>query len=138
MVLADDNFASIAHAVEEGRTIYDNLRKAIVFILATNGAQALTITVAVLMGEPLPITAAQVLWGQHGDGGDAIDGAGVRAPRSGHHGASAAPARCSDVERRDPVAHRLCLGDHPCRRVYRSSSGRSEAAPISRRRARWR
>ena len=62
MVLADDNFASIAHAVEEGRTVYDNLRKAIVFILATNGAQALTITVAVLMGEPLPITAAQVLW----------------------------------------------------------------------------
>jgi magnesium-transporting ATPase (P-type) len=62
MVLADDNFASIAHAVEEGRTVYDNLRKAIVFILATNGAQALTITVAVLMGEPLPITAVQVLW----------------------------------------------------------------------------
>ena len=62
MVLADDNFASIAHAVEEGRTVYDNLRKAIVFILATNGAQALTITVAVLMGELLPITAVQVLW----------------------------------------------------------------------------
>jgi magnesium-transporting ATPase (P-type) len=62
MVLADDNFASIAHAVEEGRTVYDNLRKAIVFILATNGAQALTITVAVLMGDPLPITALQVLW----------------------------------------------------------------------------
>jgi magnesium-transporting ATPase (P-type) len=62
MVLADDNFASIAHAVEEGRTVYDNLRKAILFILATNGAQALTITIAVLLGEPLPITAVQVLW----------------------------------------------------------------------------
>jgi len=62
MVLADDNFASIAHAVEEGRTVYDNLQKAILFILATNGAQALTITVAVLLGEPLPITAVQILW----------------------------------------------------------------------------
>ncbi len=62
MVLADDNFASIAHAVEEGRTVYDNLQKAILFILATNGAQALTITVAVLLGEALPITAVQILW----------------------------------------------------------------------------
>jgi magnesium-transporting ATPase (P-type) len=62
MVLADDNFASIAHAVEEGRTVYDNLQKAILFILATNGAQALTITVAVLLGEQLPITAVQILW----------------------------------------------------------------------------
>jgi magnesium-transporting ATPase (P-type) len=62
MVLADDNFTSIAHAVEEGRTIYDNLQKAILFILATNGAQALTITVAVLLGEHLPITAVQILW----------------------------------------------------------------------------
>jgi magnesium-transporting ATPase (P-type) len=62
MVLADDNFASIGHAVEEGRTVYDNLRKAGVFVLATNGAQALTITVAVLLGEHLPITAVQILW----------------------------------------------------------------------------
>ena len=62
MVLADDNFASIAHAVEEGRTVYDNLQKAILFILATNGAQALTIVVAVLLGEQLPITAVQILW----------------------------------------------------------------------------
>lgn len=62
MVLADDNFTSIAHAVEEGRTVYDNLQKAILFILATNWAQALTITVAVLVGEQLPITALQILW----------------------------------------------------------------------------
>ena len=62
MVLADDNFASIAHAVEEGRTVYDNLQKAILFILATNGAQALTIIVAVLLGSVLPITAVQILW----------------------------------------------------------------------------
>jgi magnesium-transporting ATPase (P-type) len=62
MVLADDNFASIAHAVEEGRTVYDNLQKAILFILATNGSQALTIILAVLLGETLPITAVQILW----------------------------------------------------------------------------
>ena len=62
MVLTDDNFTSIAHAVEEGRTVYDNLQKAILFILATNGAQALTIVVAVLLGEQLPITAVQILW----------------------------------------------------------------------------
>ena len=62
MVLADDNFTSIAHAVEEGRTVYDNLHKAILFILPTNGAQALTIVVAVLLGEQLPITAVQILW----------------------------------------------------------------------------
>ncbi len=63
MVLADDNFASIAHAVEEGRTVYDNLRKAILFILPTNGAQALVIIAAILLGMAhLPITPVQILW----------------------------------------------------------------------------
>ncbi|WP_029010851.1 cation-transporting P-type ATPase [Azospirillum halopraeferens] len=62
MVLADDNFASIAHAVEEGRTVYDNLRKTILFMLPTNGGQALVILVAVLIGYTLPITPVQILW----------------------------------------------------------------------------
>jgi magnesium-transporting ATPase (P-type) len=62
MVLADDNFASIAHAVEEGRAVYDNLKKAILFILPTNGAQGLTIVAAVLLGVTLPLTPVQVLW----------------------------------------------------------------------------
>lgn len=62
MVLADDNFASIANAVEEGRTIYDNLRKAILFILPTNGAESFVIMAAVLMGLALPITPVQILW----------------------------------------------------------------------------
>jgi len=62
MVLADDNFASIASAVEEGRTIYDNLRKAILFILPTNGAESFVIMAAVLMGLTLPITPVQILW----------------------------------------------------------------------------
>lgn len=62
IVLTDDNFASIAAAVEMGRTIYDNLRKAIIFMLPTNGAQGLVILVAMLAGMTLPITPLQVLW----------------------------------------------------------------------------
>jgi magnesium-transporting ATPase (P-type) len=62
MVLTDDNFASIAHAVEEGRTVYDNLKKSILFILPTNGGEALTIIAAILFGRLLPITPAQILW----------------------------------------------------------------------------
>ena len=62
MVLADDNFASIAIAVEEGRTIYDNLRKAILFILPTNGAESFVIMAAVMIGIALPITPVQILW----------------------------------------------------------------------------
>jgi len=62
MVLADDNFSSIAYAVEEGRTVYDNLKKAIIFILPTNGGEAFTIVAAIAMGRMLPITAAQILW----------------------------------------------------------------------------
>jgi magnesium-transporting ATPase (P-type) len=59
----DDNFASIAAAVEEGRTIYDNIRKAIVFILPTNGGQAGVLMAAVLMGlHQLPVTPVQILW----------------------------------------------------------------------------
>ncbi|MBE0596418.1 MAG: HAD-IC family P-type ATPase, partial [Desulfuromonadales bacterium] len=62
MVLADDNFASIASAVEEGRTVYDNIRKAILFILPTNGAEALIILTAIALGRTLPITPVQILW----------------------------------------------------------------------------
>lgn len=62
MVLTDDNFASISHAVEEGRTVYDNLKKSILFILPTNGGEALTIIAAIVMGRMLPITPAQILW----------------------------------------------------------------------------
>jgi len=63
MVLADNNFASITHAVEEGRTVYDNLKKAILFILPTNGGQALVIIAAILFGfHQLPLTPVQILW----------------------------------------------------------------------------
>ena len=62
MVLTDDNFASIASAVEEGRTVYDNLKKAILFILPTNGGEAFTLVAAILLGRALPITPVQILW----------------------------------------------------------------------------
>lgn len=62
MVLADDNFASIASAVEEGRTVYDNIKKSILFILPTNGGEALTILGAIALGRVLPVTPAQILW----------------------------------------------------------------------------
>ncbi len=62
MVLADDNFTSIVNAVEEGRTVYDNIRKTILFILPTNGAEALVLVAAILMGVTMPITPAQILW----------------------------------------------------------------------------
>ena len=62
MILADDNFASIGAAVKEGRTVYNNIEKAILFLFPTNVAQALVIAVAILLGFTLPITAPQVLW----------------------------------------------------------------------------
>ncbi len=62
LVLADDNFASIAAAVREGRTVYDNIKKVISWTLPTNAGEALTIIVALFLGMALPITAVQILW----------------------------------------------------------------------------
>jgi magnesium-transporting ATPase (P-type) len=62
MILADDNFASITAAVKEGRTVYNNIEKAILFMLPTNVAQGLVIMVAIFFHFTMPITAPQVLW----------------------------------------------------------------------------
>jgi magnesium-transporting ATPase (P-type) len=62
MVLTDDNFASIAEAVRQGRTVYDNLKKAIVFLLPVNGGESFAIVLALLFGLTLPITPLQILW----------------------------------------------------------------------------
>ena len=62
LVLADDNFASIAAAVREGRTVYDNIKKVISWSLPTNAGEASTILVALLFGMTLPITPVQILW----------------------------------------------------------------------------
>lgn len=62
MVLADDNFATIASAVREGRAVYDNLKKFVLFMLPTNGGEALVVIAAILFELTLPLTPAQVLW----------------------------------------------------------------------------
>ena len=62
LVLADDNFASIAAAVREGRTVYDNLKKVISWTLPTNAGESMTVVLALLVGLALPVTAVQILW----------------------------------------------------------------------------
>jgi magnesium-transporting ATPase (P-type) len=61
-VLTDDNFSTIVSAVREGRTVYDNIVKSIIFILPTNLAEALVIFTAIMLGRMMPITPAQILW----------------------------------------------------------------------------
>ncbi|MDI9819142.1 MULTISPECIES: cation-transporting P-type ATPase [unclassified Legionella] len=62
MVITDDNFASIVAAVKEGRTVYDNLKKAILFLLPINGGETLSLAMAIILGYTLPITPVQILW----------------------------------------------------------------------------
>jgi Ca2+-transporting ATPase len=62
MVIADDNFATIVGAVEEGRRIYDNIRKGTSYLLAVSFAELATIFIAVALGYPIPLLAAQILW----------------------------------------------------------------------------
>jgi len=62
MVLADDNFATIVAAVEEGRRIYDNIKKYLAYLMRCNIAEVLVMVVAFILGFPLPLTAAQILW----------------------------------------------------------------------------
>ncbi|MFO7551010.1 MAG: HAD-IC family P-type ATPase, partial [Haliea sp.] len=62
LVLVDDNFATIVDAVRAGRTVYDNLKKVIGFLLPVNGGESLSLLLAILFGLTLPITAAQILW----------------------------------------------------------------------------
>ncbi|MEB3319906.1 MAG: HAD-IC family P-type ATPase [Cyanobium sp.] len=62
MLLTDDNFATIEAAVEEGRTVFLNLRKTLAFVLPVNGGASMTILLSAVLGAPLPITALQVLW----------------------------------------------------------------------------
>lgn len=66
MILVDDNFSSIVHAVEEGRGIYDNIRKFIQYLLSANLGEVLTIFIALIMApffaNSLPLIALQILW----------------------------------------------------------------------------
>jgi len=62
MVLSDDNFASIEKAIEEGRTIYANIKKSVLFLLSSNFAEVITMFVAILIGMPVPLIAIHILW----------------------------------------------------------------------------
>ena len=62
VVLLDDNFASLAAAVQEGRTVYQNLKKSVAFLLPINGGESISLIVALLWGLTLPIAPLQILW----------------------------------------------------------------------------
>lgn len=62
MILTDDNFATIVSAVKEGRGIYDNIRKAVHFLLSSNIGEIITIFIAILLNLPSPLLAVQLLW----------------------------------------------------------------------------
>jgi Ca2+-transporting ATPase len=62
MILTDDNFASIVNAVEEGRSIFDNIRKFVNYLLSSNLGEVLILFIAAIIGLPLPMVAVQILW----------------------------------------------------------------------------
>jgi magnesium-transporting ATPase (P-type) len=62
LVLTDDNFATIARAVKQGRVVYDNIKKSLIFLIPTNGGEAGLIFVALLLGLTMPVTVSQILW----------------------------------------------------------------------------
>ena len=141
MILADDNFASITAAVKEGRTVYNNIEKAILFMLPTNVAQALVIAVAIFFGFTMPITAPQVLWVNM----VTSVALGLVISFEPHEldvmQPAAARGRPSDPDRLRHLARRLrrpgaarlyaagVLLDEVARRLGRSSPGRSRSTP---------
>ena len=62
MILTDDNFASLEAAVEEGRAIFDNIKKYLIYLLSCNFSEILVLTGAIFLGLPLPLLALQILW----------------------------------------------------------------------------
>ncbi|HCR40529.1 MAG TPA: ATPase, partial [Lachnospiraceae bacterium] len=62
MILTDDNFTTIVHAIEEGRNIYNNIRKSVIFLLSCNLGEVITIFMSILLNWPVPLIATQLLW----------------------------------------------------------------------------
>lgn len=62
MILTDDNFTTIVHAIEEGRNIYNNIKKSVIFLLSCNLGEVITILLSILLNWPVPLLATQILW----------------------------------------------------------------------------
>ena len=62
MILTDDNFTTIVHAIEEGRNIYNNIKKSVIFLLSCNLGEVITIFISILLNWPVPLIATQLLW----------------------------------------------------------------------------
>ncbi len=136
MVLTDDNFATIASAVKEGRRVYDNLKKTILFIMPTNPAQGLLIVIALLAGNIIPLTPVLILWMNMATSATLSFGLGLRGRRAQHY----APPAASDRAARDGRLRRLARGlrrHHDCHRRLcagspgwpRAATARSSSAP---------
>ena len=105
MVLLDDNFATIVAAVEEGRTIYDNIRKFIRYTVTSNVGEIWVMLLAPFLGMPLPLHAAADPVDQPGHRRPARPGAGRRAGRARHHAAPAVPAQGEHLRARAGPRH---------------------------------
>jgi Ca2+-transporting ATPase len=62
MILTDDNFSTIVNAIEEGRNIYNNIKKAVIFLLSCNLGEVITIFISILFSWPIPLLPTQILW----------------------------------------------------------------------------
>ncbi|NLP16629.1 MAG: cation-translocating P-type ATPase [Clostridiales bacterium] len=62
MILTDDNFTTIVHAIEEGRNIYNNIKKTVIFLLSCNLGEVITIFISILLNWPVPLLATHLLW----------------------------------------------------------------------------
>lgn len=62
MILTDDNFTTIVHAIEEGRNIYNNIKKSVIFLLSCNLGEVIAIFISILLNWPVPLIATQILW----------------------------------------------------------------------------
>ena len=62
IILTDDNFTTIVHAIEEGRNIYNNIKKSVIFLLSCNLGEVITILLSIILNWPVPLLATQILW----------------------------------------------------------------------------